>query len=146
GILRKQEGGGMSGNTASTTEGQFDAFLARRMAPLPQEALHDQSYNRRLRAARGKTRRTVEAELRVQRASLDLYDAVAHSKRVQGDNSGIIMDEGRIGRLDLLRKQIGILLLTPAPDRAALGWKKKHLPYIHANSTEQEREIASEVD
>jgi len=137
----------MSGSTANITEGQFDSFVARLMEPLPEEALHDQSYNRLLRNERSKVWAQREALVRMHNAARKLHHARQHVDRTHGrDVPTFGEDQENKALLAACRKATNTLLLTPANDRAALAWKKKNLPYIHSCSTDRERELAAEVD
>lgn len=137
----------MSGNTASITEGQFDAFLARLMEPLPAQALHDQSYNRMLRNQRARIWGQQEALVSMYSAALRLHHARLYVEKIHGrETPRPCEDQEHKALLAAYRKAAHTLLLTPANDRAALAWKRRNLPYIYSGSTDSERDFAAEVD
>jgi hypothetical protein len=131
----------------SDTKRRLDAFVAKVMEPVPAEALHDQGFNRAMReqrkAAWGLQETLVEMLKRKRSYLAYLYFYQRDAGLLDG-NCAWAPEERET--LAAHRKEENILLLTPAPDRAALAWKKRHRPKRGDYDTAEQTAIKDEVD
>ena len=103
---------------------QFDTFMAMVMEPVPAEALHDQGYNQTMRKQRATVWRQRQAEMDMLMAERRFNSATNYYRRQIGNRESVTKG-------DLLERWMKVektLLLTPAPDRAALAWKRRRRP------------------
>lgn len=106
--------------------------------------------NEDLRRDRREAWRAADALSNYWRAALDFSDATAraqHHDLKAARGHAKISHEGRWVILQAYREAIGKHLLTPAPDMAAVTWKRKQLgkAYLDVKKEQVEKSIAADI-
>jgi hypothetical protein len=116
--------------------------MQRLLEPLPAEALVDKEYNSMLRQVRWEAWRLAWIKTRYLRAKADWEDAEGtYLKWFEG-----VRIHHKQETVDALRLAIAEQILLPAPDKAALRWKKAaaNKPCLPITAAEVERAIADD--
>lgn len=126
---------------------QLDQFMSRVMEPLSEGALTDFEYNRLLRDTRRTTWHKGEATLKLYQARLEIHDAmlifdlvVAEQKLTTADEDEHYRKRDRM--LANMKAATERQIRTPAPDQAAIEWKRRRMADLNATARISREEIA----
>ncbi|MEN3146148.1 hypothetical protein ABCW43_02415 [Neorhizobium sp. IRAMC:178] len=126
---------------------QLDQFMSHVMEPLPQGALTDFEYNRLLRDARRTAWHKGEATLRLHHARLEIHDAMLIFDRVVAeqhltDEDEVAIYSKRDRMLANMKAATERQIRTPAPDQAAIEWKRRRMADLYSTARISREEIA----
>jgi hypothetical protein len=125
----------------------LDAFIDRCLDPLPTAVLVDTHYNSLMRQARRDAWDKMRRRLTYLETAVDFYLAEGSYARF------VLNDEARGGRaraerdkaLPLMREVTAELARTPAPDQAAVAWKRKlSVTYLPVSAAELAKAISED--
>jgi hypothetical protein len=125
----------------------FDAFLQAVLEPLPAETLIDTDLSRLIRQERGKEWRNARFTAALyqgrrdsDRASANYFKWVAQNNHLAG-----IFDSQQAKSHDEYKSALAQQLLTPAPNKAAVTWKRRQdLDYLPVSREEVDAAIAAD--
>ncbi|EUB95906.1 hypothetical protein PMI07_002394 [Rhizobium sp. CF080] len=125
---------------------QLDQFMSRVMEPLSEGALTDFEYNRMLRDARRTAWHKAEATVRLHHARLEIHDAILLFDLVVSEQQLTSADEAdhyrkRDRMLYRMKSATEDQIRTPAPDRAAIEWKRRRTADLYSTNRITREEI-----
>lgn len=132
------------------TEGErFALFLDAVLSPVPTAEIIDFAYNRDMRNARLPAWRLADAESTLLRAQLDLLRAEGRLKAAQARMAGggpIYSGLMEAEVLAAMRRAEAAQVVVPAPDQAAIAWKRSALRGGRLPITEEQANAAIAAD
>jgi hypothetical protein len=125
----------------------YSAFVSAVLEPLPDETLLDTEYNFIVRSSRRKVWRRAVATTRYFKVALEYGNAADNYSHVVEQNSiaGLLTNAHHTTLVKAYREAISRQILTPAPNIAAIAWKRAQRDgYLPINQQEIEAAIAAD--